>query len=46
MLGMNDGFEPRFLRKYANIAEVMRNAVSNYTKDVKDGNFPNEEESY
>jgi len=46
MLGMNDGFEPRFLRKYASIASEMRNAVSAYCKDVKSGDFPNDAESY
>jgi len=46
MLGMNDGFEPRFLRKYASIANEMRNAVTAYCKDVKSGDFPSEAESY
>lgn len=46
MLGMNDGFEPRFLRKYATIANTTRDAVRNYCLDVKSKNFPNEHESY
>lgn len=46
MLGMNEGFEPRFLRKYGNIAEQMRKAVAAYCNDVKSGDFPNQKESY
>ncbi len=46
MLGMNDGFSPRFLRKYANIGEVVNNAVGRYIEDVKSGDFPTVEESY
>ncbi len=46
MLGMNDGFSPRFLRKYANIGEVVNSAVGRYIEDVKSGDFPSEEESY
>ena len=43
---MNDGFSPRFLRKYANIGEVVNNAVGRYIEDVKSGDFPTVEESY
>lgn len=46
MLGMNEGFEPRFLRKYAQIATNIKEAVANYCSDVKSKNFPNESESY
>ena len=46
MLGMNQGFSPRFLRRYANLAEVMTDAVGRYVGDVKSGDFPNESESY
>lgn len=46
MLGMNEGFEPRFLRKYAQIATNIREAVANYCSDVKSKDFPNESESY
>ena len=46
MLGINQGFSPRFLRRYANLADVMTNAVQNYISDVKSGDFPNKEESY
>ena len=46
MLGINQGFSPRFLRRYADIAGVMTDAVSRYIEDVKSGDFPNESESY
>ncbi len=46
MLGINKGFSPRFLRRYANLADVMNDAVQNYIADVKSGNFPSPEESY
>lgn len=46
MLGINKGFSPRFLRRYADLAGIMTDAVQNYIADVKNGNFPTPEESY
>ncbi|HMP99300.1 MAG TPA: 3-methyl-2-oxobutanoate hydroxymethyltransferase, partial [Cyclobacteriaceae bacterium] len=46
MLGITQDFTPRFLRRYANLSEVVTEAVGNYIKDVKGRNFPNKEESY
>lgn len=46
MLGMTHGFEPRFLRRYANLYEIINNAVSNYVSDIKAKDFPNDKESY
>jgi 3-methyl-2-oxobutanoate hydroxymethyltransferase len=46
MLGITQDFKPRFLRQYANLNDTINDAVSNYTKDVKSGDFPNEKESY
>ena len=46
MLGMSNEFQPRFLRKYANLKEVITNAVSHYIEDVKSVDFPNEKEQY
>ena len=46
MLGINKGFSPRFLRRYADLNEIMTSAFQNYIKDVKSGNFPSPEESY
>ncbi|MDE7342635.1 MAG: 3-methyl-2-oxobutanoate hydroxymethyltransferase [Muribaculaceae bacterium] len=46
MLGINQGFSPRFLRRYADVASVMNDAVQHYIHDVKSGDFPNDKESY
>ncbi len=46
MLGINKGFSPRFLRRYADLHEVMTGAVEQYVKDVKECDFPNEKEQY
>lgn len=46
MLGLNQGFSPKFLRKYANLFEDVTNAVKSYISDVKEGSYPNEKEQY
>ncbi len=46
MLGINKGFSPRFLRRYADIAGIMEDAVGRYVADVKSNDFPSKEESY
>lgn len=46
MLGINQEFSPRFLRRYHNLFEEITGAVGNYITDVKSGDFPNEKEQY
>ena len=46
MLGLNQGFKPKFLRHFANLAQDVKSAVSEYINAVKDSSFPNAEESY
>lgn len=46
MLGMNNGFSPRFLRRYADLHTIITDAVGHYVEDVKNCNFPNESEQY
>lgn len=46
MLGINQEFSPRFLRRYHNLFAEMSGAVGNYIADVKSGDFPNEKEQY
>ena len=46
MLGINMDFSPKFLRRYANLNQVISQAVVNYINDVKSGDFPNENEQY
>ncbi|HIB38496.1 3-methyl-2-oxobutanoate hydroxymethyltransferase [Mesonia sp.] len=46
MLGMTKEFNPRFLRRYLDLHTEMTNAFESYHKDVKSGDFPNENEQY
>ena len=46
LLGINTEFKPRFLRQYLNLHEQVTNAVKHYIRDVKDRDFPNEQEQY
>ncbi len=46
MLGMTQGFSPRFLRRYADLNSVITDAVGHYVEDVKNSDFPNASESY
>jgi len=46
MLGITTDFSPRFLRRYANLSEIMSQAFQNYIADVKNGHFPTLDESY
>ncbi len=46
MLGINNEFSPRFLRRYANLHDTMFEAFQQYIQDVKSGDFPNEKEQY
>jgi 3-methyl-2-oxobutanoate hydroxymethyltransferase len=46
MIGLFEEFRPKFVRAYANVAGVIRKAAAEYIDDVKNGNFPNKDESY
>lgn len=46
MLGMNNEFSPRFLRRYMNLYDDMTKAIGNYVSDIKSKDFPNEKEQY
>ncbi len=46
MLGINQEFSPRFLRRYHNLFAEMTGAVQEYIGDVKNKDFPNEREQY
>jgi len=46
MLGISTEFRPRFVRRYLELNESISSAIKAYCKDVKQGSFPNENESY
>ena len=46
LLGLTPDFRPRFVRRYADLDEVVREALARFAAEVRDGSFPGEEESY
>ncbi len=46
MLGMFSDYTPKFVKRYADIGEIMKNAFQNYIKDLNEGNFPSSEHCY
>jgi 3-methyl-2-oxobutanoate hydroxymethyltransferase len=46
MMGQFQAFTPKFVKKYANVAEVVTNAFKEYVDDVKNSRFPGEEHVY
>ena len=46
MLGLNNEFKPKFVRKYLNLEDQIHQAVGQYVTDVKSGDFPNANEQY
>ena len=46
LIGMTKEFNPRFLRRYMNLHDEMINAISSFSNDIKNNDFPNENEQY
>jgi 3-methyl-2-oxobutanoate hydroxymethyltransferase len=46
MLGITKEFKPRFLRRYLDLFDQINSATKAYINDVKNGEFPNEQEQY
>ncbi len=46
LLGFDDQFSPKFLKKYANLAALVREAINSYDQDVKEGSYPAKEHSF
>jgi len=46
VMGLNRQFQPKFVRRYADLATPILEAARQFTRDVKDGSFPNESESF
>jgi 3-methyl-2-oxobutanoate hydroxymethyltransferase len=46
MLGLNEGFRPKFLQTWAELATVVRNAAGSFAADVREGRYPAREHSF
>ncbi len=46
MIGLYEDFKPKYVRRYANIADTIRKATKDFVSDVQKGSFPNKDESY
>jgi len=46
MLGYSTGYMPKFVKKYADLVEIISKAVNDYITDVRQGRFPDDEHSY
>lgn len=46
LLGFDEEFTPRFLKRYANIGQIVVNALNDYVKDVKEESFPTQDHSF
>jgi 3-methyl-2-oxobutanoate hydroxymethyltransferase len=46
MLGLNEGFNPKFLRRFADLAEPVREAVRTYVEEVRARRYPGPEHSF
>jgi 3-methyl-2-oxobutanoate hydroxymethyltransferase len=46
LIGQFTAFTPKFVKQYANVAEVVTNALKTYVSDVRNGTFPTDEHCY
>ena len=46
MLGMFSDFTPKFVKRFANVGEIMKQAFADYSAEVKAGTFPAQEHTY
>ena len=46
LLGMDEGFQPKFVKRYANLHETITDAIRTYAEEVRDGTFPDESHSF
>ena len=46
LIGLNEGFRPKFLKRYAEVAGVVRDAVDRFAADVREGRYPGPEQSF
>ena len=46
LIGLNEGFSPKFLKRYADVAGIVKTAVSEYASDVREGRYPDDATSF
>ncbi len=46
MLGMDESFKPRFVRRFATLGATIKDAVGQYVSEVRAGTFPSDAESF
>jgi len=46
MLGLDPTFSPKYVKRYANLNQIIKQAVENFRQDVRDGRYPDEEHTY
>jgi 3-methyl-2-oxobutanoate hydroxymethyltransferase len=46
LLGLNDRFAPKFLKRYASLADEVRSAIGTFGEDVRNGRYPDDEHSF
>ncbi|MFS8572121.1 MAG: 3-methyl-2-oxobutanoate hydroxymethyltransferase, partial [Clostridia bacterium] len=46
MLGLSGDFKPRFVKRYADLGQLAREAISRYCQEVREGTFPTAEHAY
>ena len=46
LIGLNEGFKPKFLKRYADVAGIVKTAVSDYADDVRAGRYPDDSTSF
>ncbi len=46
MLGLDPSFSPKYVKRYANLNQIIKQAVENFRQDVRAGNYPDEEHTY
>jgi 3-methyl-2-oxobutanoate hydroxymethyltransferase len=46
LLGLNDRFAPKFLKRYASLADEVRSAIAKFGEDVRNRRYPDDEHSF
>jgi 3-methyl-2-oxobutanoate hydroxymethyltransferase len=46
MLGLDESFKPKYVKRYAHLGEVIKDAVAKFVEEVSDGNYPDDEHTY